>query len=266
MRDLLRTRPVAQHQVIQLRFIELALLQHLHQRFLHGYTTAFAKAVQEAEVGRLGRVWNEAEHRVLKVIVDGFDHLLHQLLAEAFALLVDLGIIAPGKVDALKGAGLRLTDVRELLHGEGTAGLHHGHMRRRQLFDVFFRHLKHGHQRHALGGEGEDLVILIVPARADAVRVAHDKEVTAADHPHDGIAAIPDLRGFADHVTHVQTLADVLRNLRPWHATVTELMIKLGMRFIELEANLLQHALRVRAEDGVLSALHHHAVQFTRVG
>ena len=43
-------------------------------------------------------------------------------------------------------------------------------------------------------------------------------------------------------------------------------MVELCVRLIKLEADLLQHALRICAEDRVLPALHHDLVELTRVG
>ena len=267
-RDFLRAGPVSQHEIVELFLVlrvKVAVLEHFEQRFLHGVAPRFAQAVQKAEVGRLRRVRDETEHRVLEIVVDRLHHLRHELFAKRLALFVDGGVVAAAEVDALKRAGHERTHRRELLQARTAIRLDHHDVGRGQFVDFRLIHAKDRHQGHALAGDDEDLVVLVVVARADAAGVAHHKEVSIANHADDGIAAVPVFRGGFDDLRHIELAADHGRDVHALHAAVADGVIELRVRLIELEADLLQHALRVRAEDGVLPALHHELIELVRV-
>ena len=72
-----------------LRWPRLFLLERLeqvvvlHQRVLHHHAAALAQAVEKAVVGGFCGVRDEAEHRVVEVVVDGLQHRLHLPLRDA---------------------------------------------------------------------------------------------------------------------------------------------------------------------------------------
>ena len=65
----------------------------------------FLQAFEHAEIGHLGRVGYEGKDGVLHVAVDLAEDGADEVLAQLFALAIDVAIAAAGEVDALEGAG-----------------------------------------------------------------------------------------------------------------------------------------------------------------
>ena len=172
-----------------------------------------AESVHHPVVGHLGGIGNEAEHRPVEVVPDGVENLRHQRLPERLPFAVDVGIVPPGKVDPLEGAGPQVS-----LGGEGFdrefAGhavlllLHHRDMAGIEFPDRFLLTTEDGHQGNPFAGEGDHLVVLVVVAGANAAGIPQDEGIPVPDHPGDGVAAVPDASAFLDDAANIELPGD----------------------------------------------------------
>lgn len=99
--------------------LEFAFVQELEQAFFLDFVQAAVKPFDHSEEGRLGGVGDKGEDGMLKIVVDGFQNRLDQLLAQLFPLEVDIQVVAPGKVDSFERAGRPDAgfDERQFLYG-----------------------------------------------------------------------------------------------------------------------------------------------------
>ena len=63
----------------------------------------------------LSSIGDEARDRVVQIVFHSLQHTWHDGLAKHFSFLVNVGIVAPGEIDALKAAGFSFSRRSDLL-------------------------------------------------------------------------------------------------------------------------------------------------------
>ena len=234
---------------------------------LTSLAAAQAQFVEQAVVGDFGGVGDEGKNRVVQVVVDRAQDRVGQARAEGLALAVDVGVVAARKVDALEGAAVavlgrlgkgRVDHLAAAFDHQRVAGGNFAH-------GVIFG-AENRLERDAFAGDGDDFVVLEIVARADAVRVAHDKAVAVADEARDGVAAVPLLGGGAEDFDGVELGGNAVGDFRAGHALVAQLAEDAGVLLVEVVADFLEHGLRVGVKNGVDAALDELLVEFVGVG
>src|SRR5690606_15614019 len=134
-------------------------------------------------IGHFRRVRNETEDRVIKVVVDCVEDLRTKRRAESFALLINVRVVSARKIDSLKRAGGALARRDERLFTVGSVLFNDDGVSRRNFTNLVGIEIESGHQRRALGGNGQDLVIFEKMTRTNSIRIAKDEHVAVSDQP-----------------------------------------------------------------------------------
>ena len=202
--DFLAARPIPQDEFIDLFRSQRAgsdAIQDLHPHLL---AAVEAEAVHHAVVGGFCGVRDEGEDSLVEGIADGGDDLIHESGTHRLALAIDLRVVATREVDLLKRAGRVFLRGVELGIGNGAIRLDDDDGARIERLDIAGLGFENGHQRHTLGGEGDDVLGDEHVAGADAARVAHDKHVAIADSAADCVSAVPRFRRLRDDIRDVE--------------------------------------------------------------
>ncbi|MFO0874634.1 MAG: hypothetical protein U0575_11785 [Phycisphaerales bacterium] len=229
--------------------------------------------VGESEVGELGGVGDEAEDGAVDVAGDRLEHARRQVAPERPPLAIDVAVVAATEVDPLEGAlaraELRKRRLGEALeahaavaaHDERVAGLERLHALRRDVEDR--------HQRGALAGDRDHVVVDVVEAGADAGGIAAGERVAVADEPAERIAAVPVVRGLGEDAGDVQLAGDLGGEgaaLELAEGFRTERGAQPIVLAVERVADALEHHLGVALADRVQSVLHEPVEELRRVG
>ena len=263
---LLGARPVAEDEIVEVRLVQRPLSGRVEDGGLYLVAPAQPQRLHQAVIGDLRGVGDEPDDRVLQVAVDGGEHLVGQPGPERLALPVDVKVVAPGKIDALKGTGRARQGLREGGGGHRAALLDHDDMAGRHLADRRRLEVEHGHERSALRGNRDHLVILEIITRSDARGIAHDKRVAVADETSQRVAAVQARGGAGDDAGDVEILTDAPRNLGAGQAARAQKAEDVLVLFVEEKTDLFQDRLRVGGKDGMLPHRDEAVVQLHRVG
>lgn len=225
-----------------------------------------AEAEHDAVVGDFGGIGDEGDDGIGKVVVYGVEDLGAEPAAEFLAFVVDFGVVGAGEVDALEGAfcGGALFGVAG--DGEGSVAFDGGDVAGLELVDVFFFGIEDGHERGALGCEGDYFIGLVVGAGADSGGVAEDEGVSIADHAGNGVAAVPGFGGFADDLGEVELVGDGCGGIGAGASSVAEFVVEEIVGLVEVVADFFEDGLGIGAEDGVLTAGDEEVVELRCVG
>ena len=148
-------------------------------------------APDKAIEGGLRRVGDEAEHRGIDVVLDGFEDPGHEGFAEGHALAVDVRVVATGEVDPLEAARGAVSGDAHFFDLDGAVALHDEPLAGLQFLDLGRGGIEGRLDDGAFRGGDHHLVVLVPEAGADAVGVAGDEGVPGADDaPHD-VTAVP---------------------------------------------------------------------------
>ena len=148
-------------------------------------------APNQAIEGGLRRVGNEAEHRGIDVVLDGFQDPGHEGFAEGHALAVDVRVVSAGEVDPLEAARGAVSGGADFLDLDGAVALHDESLAGLQLLDLGGGGVEGRLDDGALGGGDHHFIVLVPEARADPIGVPGDEGVSGADDaPHD-VTAVP---------------------------------------------------------------------------
>ena len=128
-------------------------------------------------------VGDVAEERPVEVEVHRTQQRRRERGAERLALAVDVGVVRAGEVDALEHAGAGLGRLEHALEANLARGGHQQRHAGRQLADRVRRTVQRRLDRGPLGGDRHRTRRGVIPAGADAVRVAHRKRPAVARHP-----------------------------------------------------------------------------------
>ena len=264
--DLLGARPVPENEIVKPRLVQRPLPGGAQDGGLDLVAPSQPQRFHQPVIGDLRGIGNEPDDRVLQVAINGGEHLVGQARPERLAFPVDVEVVAPREIDALKGAGRARQRLHEGRGGHRAALLDDDDMAGRHLVDGRRFEVEHGHERCPLGGDRDHLVVLEIMARPDARGIAHDKCVSVADEARQRVAAVQALGGAGDDAGDVEFLADAPRDLGAGQAAGAQKSEDVLMLLVEEKADFLQHRLRVGGEDGMLAHGDEASVQLHRVG
>ena len=148
------------------------------------------KAFDQTVEAGFRRIGNETRDRVVEVVFDGLHDLGDELTTELFAFGVDVLVVTAAEVDALKTAGLSLTGLLDLWHGNRAVALDDERVSRLDFVNVLGAEVEGGLDDRSLTGDDHYLVVFVEKRRTDAVRIPHDERVAVADHAAHDVPAV----------------------------------------------------------------------------
>ena len=158
VRDFLAPRPVAEDQIIDQLGREGPITRSLEDFRAHFLAAVEAEAVHQPVIRRFCGVRNEGEDRLVKRAADGLDDLRYERGTHRLPLAINLRVVASGEIDLLKRARRVAPRRREGRVGYRAVRLDGDHRSGIDCFHLAGVCFEHGHQRHPLGREGDDLV------------------------------------------------------------------------------------------------------------
>ena len=186
-------------------------------------------------------------------MIDRFDDLITQLRTKGFALLVDIKIVAAGKIDALKAALFTWQRFREFRLCDRAMTLDHHHVAWGDFLHIFRFEIETCHQRSALRCECDDLIALIIETGPDSRWVARHKGITITGHAANRVTTIPVLSRAFEHTGQIEIHTDMSRHLIARHAVVTQITVEINVLLIQEVADLFEHGLGIRRVNRMLA-------------
>ena len=100
--------PVVEDQLVNERFQiggEATILEGLLEAQLDRQSPFPTELPQKSVAGGFSGVRNEAENRIRQIVIDRFENPPGQRPTQFLALPINVGVVAPGEINAFKGTG-----------------------------------------------------------------------------------------------------------------------------------------------------------------
>ena len=154
------------------------------------------------------RIGYEGEDSIVKIMVDGLENLRDEVASESLALLINIGVAASRKVDALERAFL-VFKLLEYLGRRDIAFFRDNKSRARlQLTDIGTGDIEDSLYHRTLRGKNDKIIVIPVERRPDAVRIAQGKHVARPCRAANHISAVPRCRSRPHDVDHIEIIFD----------------------------------------------------------
>ena len=203
---------------------------------------------------------------MVQVVVNRFQHLVGQQVAQFFPFEVDVAVAAARKIDALEGAGCSGQAVDEGFFIHLAVALHDDGMPRFDLLNAGIVDIEHRLDRRSLGGHHHHFFIVVVIGGADPGGVAHHKRVAVTDQAGQYIAAVEFPAGPLQQALHIQVFVDEVVDLFVGVAVGFEPGMEALHLVVEEVADLFHDGHRIRFFLGVLAQFDQLLEQFVDVG
>ena len=195
------------------------------------------ETVRHTVIGYFGGIGDIGKDSVVDVAVDGFQNGLRQLLAQSFALLIDVTIGATTEVDTLERAGGKFLCRHNLFQSALTILTDDECLARLQFADVVGSKVEGGLQYGTFAGQSHNLVVAIVERRTDAPGVAYGEHLARACQSAHHVAAVVVLHRGAQHVGHLDMGVNIVRNI----GTFQSLFLSLDKQTLHLAVQTVSH-------------------------
>ena len=205
-----------------------------------GFGITSFKLLCEAHIGHFRRVGHKRNHGVVHVAVNGFLHGFCQQRSEAFALIVNVSVVAAREVNALKRTLFSLFGVKHLLQMIISFIVDHDGGTGSEFFHLVSLQVEGGEYNRTLACHNNHFVIGIIERGTDTVGVAQCPHRAVARNAAYHIAAVPFGGTAVKDVADVDIAGYFLTQL---HAAQSGCMIQLIDTFIlavQGMANLLK--------------------------